>query len=282
MRAASSPRRNVASSSRKTIGATFGRTVLPEVVMKTVCGKVRRDSRRRVLELEAVADDEAEAAARVVAERLLELGRRLGLGLAHLGAELVANGEQPLVGRGVPAGVADRPGVQQRHLEAASVDRRGCNRRSDGERRDEERDDRARRHWPRTVPGSVRRATGACTLRRRHGRCVGRDACGREMWPIDVASLAWAVQSFAAWMARPTSMTGASDGIGRALALRLAAGGANVVVAARSAAGLEETLRLGGDARGRMLAVPADVADPNACARVIAGAVERFGGSTCS
>ncbi len=38
MRAARSPRTKVASSSRKTIGATFGRTVLPEVVMKTVPG----------------------------------------------------------------------------------------------------------------------------------------------------------------------------------------------------------------------------------------------------
>lgn len=73
-------------------------------------------------------------------------------------------------------------------------------------------------------------------------------------------------------------VTGASDGIGRALALRFAAAGANVVVAARSAAGLEETARLAGDAASRMLVVPTDVTDPAACRRLVTCAVERFGG----
>ncbi len=73
-------------------------------------------------------------------------------------------------------------------------------------------------------------------------------------------------------------ITGASDGIGRALAVQLAAGGANLVVAARSASGLDETARLCAHAGGHALAVPTDVGDPAACARLIAAAVERFGG----
>jgi len=73
-------------------------------------------------------------------------------------------------------------------------------------------------------------------------------------------------------------VTGASDGIGRALALRLAAAGGNVVVAARSPAGLDETLRLAGESRARMHAVPTDVADFAACARLVDASVARFGG----
>ncbi len=73
-------------------------------------------------------------------------------------------------------------------------------------------------------------------------------------------------------------ITGASDGIGRALAIALAARGAHLVVAARSAAGLDETVRLVAAAGGRAYAVPTDVADPEACRRLVAAAVERLGG----
>jgi NAD(P)-dependent dehydrogenase (short-subunit alcohol dehydrogenase family) len=72
-------------------------------------------------------------------------------------------------------------------------------------------------------------------------------------------------------------VTGASDGIGRTLAVELAKAGANVVLAARSADGLAETVGLAGPEAERMLAVPTDVADPAACERLIAAAVARFG-----
>jgi NAD(P)-dependent dehydrogenase (short-subunit alcohol dehydrogenase family) len=73
-------------------------------------------------------------------------------------------------------------------------------------------------------------------------------------------------------------ITGGSSGIGRAAALRLAGLGARVVVAARTAAALEE-IRTTITARGgQALAVPTDVSDAGQCARAVAAAVEHFGG----
>jgi len=63
-------------------------------------------------------------------------------------------------------------------------------------------------------------------------------------------------------------VTGASQGIGRAVAVALAAEGARVALLARSRSGLEETLEMIGQSRG--LVVPCDVTDRAA----IAGAVE--------
>ncbi len=72
-------------------------------------------------------------------------------------------------------------------------------------------------------------------------------------------------------------MTGASEGIGRELAVRLAARGERVVLAARGAAGLDETARRCGVRGGEALAVPTDVTDPAACEALVARALERFG-----
>jgi short-subunit dehydrogenase len=72
-------------------------------------------------------------------------------------------------------------------------------------------------------------------------------------------------------------ITGASSGIGRATALKLAAGKAALVLTARSAETLgqvaEECERLG----GRAIAVTADVRDEQAMKDVASKAVERFG-----
>jgi short-subunit dehydrogenase len=73
-------------------------------------------------------------------------------------------------------------------------------------------------------------------------------------------------------------VTGASAGIGRRLAERLAEEGARVALAARSADALEEVAaecrRLGGEA----IAVPTDVGDPDACAALVEKTVDAFGG----
>ncbi|TPG46387.1 SDR family NAD(P)-dependent oxidoreductase [Roseomonas nepalensis] len=72
-------------------------------------------------------------------------------------------------------------------------------------------------------------------------------------------------------------VTGASSGFGRGVAERLGGYGANVVLAARREAVLEEVasaVRAGG---GQALVVPTDVSDPAQVERLAAAAVGRFG-----
>lgn len=76
---------------------------------------------------------------------------------------------------------------------------------------------------------------------------------------------------------RVAVITGASEGIGRALALALAAAGARLVLAARNEARLAslaaECEALGAEA----LAVPTDVAQEPQCGALVAAALARFG-----
>ncbi|MSW50746.1 MAG: SDR family NAD(P)-dependent oxidoreductase, partial [Actinobacteria bacterium] len=72
-------------------------------------------------------------------------------------------------------------------------------------------------------------------------------------------------------------VTGASSGLGVACAQALAEAGADVVLAARRAEALAETAKLVEAAGRRALAVPTDVSDPDACARLIDAAVAEFG-----
>jgi NAD(P)-dependent dehydrogenase (short-subunit alcohol dehydrogenase family) len=72
-------------------------------------------------------------------------------------------------------------------------------------------------------------------------------------------------------------ITGGSSGIGRATALRLAGYGARVVVAARTAAALDEVVREATRCGAEAAAVPTDVTDAGQCGRAVAAAVERFG-----
>lgn len=71
-------------------------------------------------------------------------------------------------------------------------------------------------------------------------------------------------------------ITGATSGFGRGAALRLAAEGANVVLAARRTALLDELVTEIADDGGQALAVTADVSDPADVARLAAAAAERF------
>jgi NAD(P)-dependent dehydrogenase (short-subunit alcohol dehydrogenase family) len=78
-------------------------------------------------------------------------------------------------------------------------------------------------------------------------------------------------------LARQTAIvTGAGRGIGRAIALRLAAEGARVTLVARSAAQLEETAQQIGRAGGEALAFAADVTHPEAASAAVEAAA-RFG-----
>jgi NAD(P)-dependent dehydrogenase (short-subunit alcohol dehydrogenase family) len=72
-------------------------------------------------------------------------------------------------------------------------------------------------------------------------------------------------------------VTGASSGLGVAIAIALAEAGADVALGARRVDGLEST-RAAVERRGRRgLSVATDVADPTQCARLVAKTMERLG-----
>ncbi len=72
-------------------------------------------------------------------------------------------------------------------------------------------------------------------------------------------------------------ISGASEGIGRALALALAAEGADLALNARNAARLEDAARECAARGARVLALPGDISRRPECDALVAGTVERFG-----
>lgn len=73
-------------------------------------------------------------------------------------------------------------------------------------------------------------------------------------------------------------VTGSTGGIGLAVAERLVASGADVVVSARNAERVAEVAaRLAAAGPGRVIGIPCDVRDPAACDALVAGTVDRFG-----
>jgi 3-oxoacyl-[acyl-carrier protein] reductase len=73
-------------------------------------------------------------------------------------------------------------------------------------------------------------------------------------------------------------VTGASRGIGRAIALGLAAEGCRVALGARGAAALDDVAGEVGAAGGEGLAVPGDLTLPGSAERLVTRAAEHFGG----
>ncbi|MFI9026194.1 SDR family oxidoreductase [Streptomyces sp. NPDC053560] len=71
-------------------------------------------------------------------------------------------------------------------------------------------------------------------------------------------------------------VTGAGSGIGRAVALTLAAAGWSVALAGRRAQPLDETAALAGDG-AEILTTPTDVADPDEVAALFSAVRDRFG-----
>jgi len=73
-------------------------------------------------------------------------------------------------------------------------------------------------------------------------------------------------------------VTGSTRGIGLAIAERLADAGASVVVSARTPAAVDAAAaRLAATARGSVIGIPCDVADPFQCAHLVEEAVHRLG-----
>jgi NAD(P)-dependent dehydrogenase (short-subunit alcohol dehydrogenase family) len=81
-------------------------------------------------------------------------------------------------------------------------------------------------------------------------------------------------------MAQQVIVTGASSGIGRAAAIRFGRSGASVLVVGRDARALADVASEVRDAGGTAEVVEADVTAADAPDRVVARAVERFGGVT--
>ena len=73
-------------------------------------------------------------------------------------------------------------------------------------------------------------------------------------------------------------VTASSKGLGRGAALALAQEGAKVVISARGADALAETERAIADTGADVLAIPADVTEPDVPQQLVDAAVERFGG----
>ena len=76
---------------------------------------------------------------------------------------------------------------------------------------------------------------------------------------------------------RVAIVTGGGSGIGRAVAIALAAEGFSVVVAGRRKEALEATLQQAGTSSAGMLAVPADVRDPGSVRALFARSQDAFG-----
>ena len=76
-------------------------------------------------------------------------------------------------------------------------------------------------------------------------------------------------------------ITGASSGIGQALAITLAQQGANLALAARNSEALEKTVQLCLQSAGTAISVTTDVTDPAACQRLIDHTVDTFGQIDC-
>lgn len=72
-------------------------------------------------------------------------------------------------------------------------------------------------------------------------------------------------------------LTGASAGIGRSLAIALAHQGANLALAARHQAALEDVVSACIAAGGKAIAVPTDVTQPKDCQQLIEKAIAAFG-----
>ena len=72
-------------------------------------------------------------------------------------------------------------------------------------------------------------------------------------------------------------VTGASQGIGKAVALAFATQGASVIVAARSAERLDEVAKQIRDLGCEALSVPTDVTSPEAVSALVVKAMDRFG-----
>ncbi len=80
------------------------------------------------------------------------------------------------------------------------------------------------------------------------------------------------------YMKKRIILTGASSGIGRELAIQLAAEGARLALASRNESLLQEVAELCREAGGEAIVVPTDVSDQAQCISLVARTVREWGG----
>lgn len=78
-------------------------------------------------------------------------------------------------------------------------------------------------------------------------------------------------------MNKTAVVTGAGSGVGRAVALRLAAEGWRVAVLGRTESNLRETAQMAGKAESQMLVCPCDISQPEAIQKMAALVSSKFG-----
>lgn len=78
--------------------------------------------------------------------------------------------------------------------------------------------------------------------------------------------------------AKTIVITGVGSGLGREIAARAISDGANIAIGARNADQLQAVAAEVDPSGDRVLGVPTDITEPDACAAIVAAAVERFGG----
>jgi 3-oxoacyl-[acyl-carrier protein] reductase len=96
-------------------------------------------------------------------------------------------------------------------------------------------------------------------------------------WPLPLSPPAMPSRITADLSEQVAIVTGASRGIGKAIALRLAAAGAKVACVARSVDKLAETVAEITAAGGTAEAIPCDVADSDAATKLVDGVAEKWG-----
>jgi NAD(P)-dependent dehydrogenase (short-subunit alcohol dehydrogenase family) len=112
--------------------------------------------------------------------------------------------------------------------------------------------------------------TGIIRLRTR----INVSGCGNSFRPRSITHYN---QLMSPLEGKVALITGGSSGIGRATAMRLAAGGAKVAVAARNLESLDEVVRELEGMGKEAVALPTDVTDGEQCRNAVEGAVARFG-----
>src|SRR4029077_6048107 len=128
------------------------------------------------------------------------------------------------------------------------------------------------------LPGhSVRQAVSTCIISTKGGAAALPGQTVRRARHTHRGASLSRLRQMDSFAGKTVLITGASEGIGRALALVLAAQGAHLALNARNAARLEESARQCAARGAQVLALPGDVSRQADCTMLATRTVQRFG-----